>query len=107
MKSTKFFLRTVGVSIVVLFIFLTFNQEISASGGREYVVNWGAGRHYRLFVPADYTPGEELPLVVMLHGCTQTSAQFRDGTQMNHVAATERFIVMYPEQSTAANANRC
>jgi len=63
-------------------------------------------RAFKLYVPGHHhaTP---MPLVVMLHGCTQTADDFAAGTAMNQLAETQGFVVAYPEQSQAANANRC
>src|ERR671936_814114 len=51
--------------------------------------------------------GQALPLVVMLHGCTQTVTDFAVGTRMNVFAEGEIFLVVYPEQAAAANRSRC
>lgn len=60
---------------------------------------------YRLFLPPGLAPGA--PLVVMLHGCTQTPEDFAAGTRMNDVAGARGCGVLYPAQSTRMNPQRC
>jgi len=64
-------------------------------------------RRYRLFVPASYDGSREVPLVVMLHGCTQDPDDFARGTRMNEVAEEHGFLVAYPEQTAAGNPQKC
>ncbi len=63
-------------------------------------------RDYRLYVPPD-SHGRQLPLIVMLHGCTQDPETFAIGTGMNDAALSQGFFVLYPAQAQSANANRC
>lgn len=63
-------------------------------------------RDYRLYVPGGWK-GQRLPLLVMLHGCTQTPEDFAAGTGMNALAEEFGFLVAYPAQSQSANAQRC
>ena len=62
-------------------------------------------RDYKLFEPA--RDGRALPLVVMLHGCTQDPDDFARGTHMNALAREQGLLVLYPSQSQRANAQRC
>lgn len=63
-------------------------------------------RDYKLFIPAG-AGDKPLPLVVMLHGCTQNPDDFATGTAMNDLAQAQGFYVLYPAQTQQANPQRC
>ncbi|MET7244834.1 PHB depolymerase family esterase [Methylobacterium sp. EM32] len=63
-------------------------------------------RTYKVYVPAG-REGQALPVVVMLHGCTQDPDDFALGTRMNDLAEARGAIVVYPRQERSANAQKC
>jgi poly(hydroxyalkanoate) depolymerase family esterase len=63
-------------------------------------------RDYKLYTPS-HLQGRKLPLIIMLHGCTQNPDDFAVGTRMNQLAEEYGFVVAYPRQSTKANPLAC
>jgi len=68
--------------------------------------NAAGSRTYKLFVPSRFQE-KPLPLVVMLHGCTQSPDDFAAGTRMNFLAEERNCFVVYPEQPSGANQAKC
>jgi poly(hydroxyalkanoate) depolymerase family esterase len=76
----------------------SFEAHHFSSGGRTYT--------YRLYTPPR-RDAKPLPVILMLHGCTQDALDFAAGTAMNELAAQHGCIVVYPEQPASANSMRC
>jgi poly(hydroxyalkanoate) depolymerase family esterase len=79
----------------------SFTAGVYTSGGTPHP--------YHLYIPAapavaSRTP---MPLIVLLHGCTQNATDFAQGTAMNELAEKHQCMVLYPEQTTKGNSARC
>jgi poly(hydroxyalkanoate) depolymerase family esterase len=95
-------LKTVGVSAAAATGVAGMNAASAAAG--TYTGESYNGRYYGKYVPSGYDGSEAVPLVMMLHGCTQTGDGFKDETQMNQVAEQEGFIAIYPEETEGINS---
>ncbi|TMD49132.1 MAG: PHB depolymerase family esterase [Chloroflexi bacterium] len=75
---------------------------------QQYTYSSPAGNlPYVVYTPLNYRADTSVPLLVMLHGCTQSAADFAAGTQMNLVAEEHNFIVVYPQQVRKNNSLYC
>jgi poly(hydroxyalkanoate) depolymerase family esterase len=84
--------------------------DIAPEGGKFIegtYSNKAGSRTYKLFIPSSYQQGQPLPLVVMLHGCTQSPDDFAAGIRMNFVAEEQNCLVVYPAQPSGANPSKC
>lgn len=86
------------------------NKQAPVPEGAQFVsgsyTNHAGTRSYKLYIPSSYH-GQAMPLLVMLHGCTQDPDDFAAGTQMNAVAEEKQCFVVYPAQSQQANNHKC
>src|SRR5689334_6573342 len=86
LRSTTFI---VPVALLLASLLMLAPTTARAAGGtwQQFTYSGAAGsRPYFVYTPAGYQPGTAVPLVVMLHGCTQTPADFAAGTQMDQLA---------------------
>ena len=88
-----------------------FNRGRQAAGSATFAtgqfVRDAQTHHYKLYTPPQAAASQRLPLVVMLHGCTQNPDDFSVGTAMNDAACAQGFYVLYPSQQRAANSQGC
>ena len=75
---------------------------------QQYQYKDDRGDHpYFVYTPTTYHVGTAVPLLVLLHGCTQKAADFATGTGMNELAEQYGFIALYPQQKRSSNQTLC
>ena len=83
----------------------------AAKPGQRWIsgiaLNAAGARRYLLFRPPGARKTSPLPLLVLLHGCTQDAATIARSTRVHSLAAREGFIVLCPEQDRLANPQGC
>jgi poly(hydroxyalkanoate) depolymerase family esterase len=79
---------------------------LPGGSGRSLGVH-GRERGPLLHLPAGVDRATEVPLVCMLHGCTQDAEAFAAATRMNAAADRHGFAVVHPRQAAEANPQRC
>src|SRR3954471_10446332 len=88
---------------------LALHAHLAGAGRWEQFTYSGPAGSRRFFVytPGGYTLDRRVPMVVMLHGCTQTPADSAAGTAWNLLADRQTFVVVYPEQTIGDNLLSC
>lgn len=81
-------------------------QHLPGSFGAYRFSNDAGSRPYKVYLPLGESD-RPYPMMVMLHGCSQSADDFAADTQMNCLADEYGFIVVYPEQTAGANAAKC
>ncbi len=63
-------------------------------------VHGGITRTYSFYVPASYSPGNPVPMVIGLHGLSSSGADFAENRDFRPIADTANFIMVHPDGST-------
>jgi poly(hydroxyalkanoate) depolymerase family esterase len=89
----------------------TFSETFTETFTEGEFIRSTQRHRYKLFTPSHRALSGPLPLVVMLHGCTQDPDDFALGTGMNDAArladGSQGFYVLYPSQPRNVNAQGC
>lgn len=79
-----------------------------AQGRLNAFSNFGSNPgHLDAWIHVPPNAGKGAPLVVVLHGCTQTAADYDRGAGWSTVADEHGFVLLLPEQTRANNPNLC
>ena len=90
-------LTTKITSILSLLVSLTLNAQTNDS-----FIHNGLTRDFVYYKPSSWTPSESLPLLIVLHGVTQTGSGIMNITGFNSIAESDNFIVCYPDGINAS-----
>ncbi len=97
-----------NVSLLLsLFLSLTLNSQTSEI---KHIDNFGTNPgnlNMYFYSPEKANVSEALPLVIVLHGCTQNAPICARQTGWNTLANRNQFYVVYPEQVMINNAQKC
>lgn len=87
----------------------TCEGKTLGAGDMEFTLNFdGADREFRVHAPTGYDPTVSTPVVLVLHGYTETNDAIEDITQMTPLADERGYIAVYPQGlSTSWNAGEC
>jgi polyhydroxybutyrate depolymerase len=89
------------IALFILFSLPNLNAQINGSINHE-----GQNRTFVYYKPSSWTSQNQMPLLIVLHGLTQTGPGVMDITNFNQIAEQNDFIVCYPNGiSNAWNAN--
>lgn len=91
------------LAIFVATITLASSAYASNIPERFTIVTVSGIRDFYLYAQAQKPRG----LIVMLHGCKTTAAEFNATTGMSEFATAKGYAVLYPEQSPFSNLDRC
>lgn len=99
-------MRQIIHSAVILFLALSVIPARSSFSESGSLVTPQGRIEFKLYVPSSYH-GDPVPLVVVLHGCSQDADIISKSTGWNELAEREGFIVLYPQQSRLRNIDGC
>lgn len=91
-----------------LLLFVLISTQLKAQTGWQTVTGFGSNPGaLNMYSYAPIALPTNAPLVLAMHGCTQTASQIAVQTGWNTLASRHGFYVVYPEQIAANNSNSC
>ncbi len=95
-------------SLTFLFILFIAIGKYSSQTGWNTVSSFGTNPgNLNMYSYAPTALPANAPLVIVLHGCTQTATQYATESGWNTLADQHSFYTVFPEQNTANNSSRC
>lgn len=93
--------------IITLTLFLIV-FKFNAQTGWNTVTSFGSNPgNLAMYSYAPTALPNHAPLVVVMHGCTQTATQYATESGWNLLADQHQFYTVYPEQNSTNNSSKC
>lgn len=96
--------KTANTFILAFIPFFIFSQSLQKVKG--FGENPGRLKMY-IHIPPQINDAKKVPLIIVLHGCTQSANDIATATGWNTLANHFGFIVVYPEQRLINNVGKC
>jgi len=91
--------------IAILYSSSLFSQN-NLTQIKDFGDNAGNLKMYT-YIPNNLNTNKSVPLVIAIHGCTQSAKMIASETGWNKLADSLNFIVIYPEQKLINNIAKC
>jgi len=89
---------------MVFLSFSLFAQKMNRTS--QFGINKGNLKMYS-YIPQNLDRSKSVPLVVVLHGCSQSARSVAAATGWNKLADSLSFIILYPQQKRINNMSKC
>ena len=108
MKNRKLLITGISAALVIVLCAAAGHRAASASVGSQSIkMNFdGRTRRYILHVPPNLDPAKPVPLVVVLHGATQSPESAEHMSRMSELADKNGFIAIYPSGTSRNSDDR-
>jgi poly(hydroxyalkanoate) depolymerase family esterase len=109
-KYMKFLLENFKIKLAVFCSVLLFNGHLDAQQLLTEVEYFGTNPGnltMHLYSPVSFSKRIKKPLVIVLHGCSQSGQLVSEQTGWNKLADEYGFRVIYPQQKASNNPSMC
>lgn len=92
----------------LVLIFFLIACKLHSQTGWNTVTSFGSNPgNLAMYSYAPTSLPSNAPLVVVMHGCTQTASQYATESGWNVLADQHQFYTVYPEQNSTNNSSKC
>jgi poly(hydroxyalkanoate) depolymerase family esterase len=96
------------IKIKVIFLVAFFSKVMFSQNDLIQIKQFGENPgNLKMFYYEPDSLHPKMPLVIVLHGCTQTAKSCAEHSGWNKLAKLHHFYVLYPEQSLLNNPENC